>query len=359
MEDKHLRSFKIPKDKVYRRIYFAKPGSESQKLDQILAYKLDLLLDSNFENSSYGFRRGRSSLQALLEFKSYNEETQHKNFLKSDIENCFGNIHHGIVREILYKTINDDALNEEVVSRFKVGYYQNNKLQGLKRSTGLYPGQNFSPVLVNLVLDTAIDKWVKKSLSAKIKGGYQYWRFADDLLFSFQYQSDLRLAKRLLTRRLKKFRLGFNDKKTRVIEHGLTQSTSFDWLGFNIELANQTVNFSIPKDKILNTMSHMAELIKKLDLLNEDEQLKLALKIFQKIQGFVSYFKHLCDETNLRQIQDKLYLCFHEYSKDCKCLKTHSRNINLVCKEMGKVYLYSMELILERHSATCLTVQHG
>ena len=90
----------------------------------------------------------------------------------------------------------------------------------IKSSTGAPQGGVISPVLANIYLHYVIDLWVTKVVKKHMRGKLYSFRYADDVLFAFQYRQDAIRFVKALRQRLKKFSLQLNEDKTKLCRFG-------------------------------------------------------------------------------------------------------------------------------------------
>jgi RNA-directed DNA polymerase len=99
-----------------------------------------------------------------------------------------------------------------------------------------------SPVLANIYLHEALDLWFEKEVKPRMKGKVQLYRYADDLIVTFEIKEDADKFMEVLPKRLGKFGLELHPDKTKVIEFGRaawakgkrnkTKTATFNFLGF-------------------------------------------------------------------------------------------------------------------------------
>ena len=100
-----------------------------------------------------------------------------------------------------------------------------------------------SPLLANIYLHYALDLWADQWRRKQAKGDVIIVRYADDIVFGFQYRSEAMKFLGALRRRLGKFNLELHNEKTRLIEfgrfaaenrrgRGKGKPETFDFLGF-------------------------------------------------------------------------------------------------------------------------------
>lgn len=102
-------------------------------------------------------------------------------------------------------------------------------------ATGTPQGGIVSPVLANIYLHYALDKWVEHVVVPNSKGQVYLCRYADDFVCAFQFEHDAIRFYNELAKRLAKFNLQLAEEKTNIIRFSRFWSkdkTKFDFLGF-------------------------------------------------------------------------------------------------------------------------------
>ena len=87
-------------------------------------------------------------------------------------------------------------------------------------TVGTPQGAVISPLLANVFLHYVLDLWIQWWRSEHGRGEIVVIRYADDFVIGFEHKSEAEACLDQLRKRLAKFGLKFNDKKTRLIEFG-------------------------------------------------------------------------------------------------------------------------------------------
>jgi RNA-directed DNA polymerase len=80
---------------------------------------------------------------------------------------------------------------------------------------GTPQGSIVSPVLANIYLHYALDKWFKSDVERRSDGNAFLVRYANDFVAAFRYHRDAASFHRRLKTRLAKFSLTLSEEKTR------------------------------------------------------------------------------------------------------------------------------------------------
>jgi RNA-directed DNA polymerase len=293
-----VREVLIPKE--------GKPGATrplgiSNLEDKIVQKMTKKVLESIYEplflSCSYGFRPGKcchTAIQALLDHLYKNEI---RTVIDIDLKNFFGAIDHQILENILREKIKDPKFMRYISRMFKSGVLAKGELTISEE--GVPQGSICSPVMANIFAHYAIDVWIEEMVKPVCKGTIELFRYADDAVICCQYDEDAQRIKSTLRKRLEKFKLQFNEEKTKLVSfnkeeasRGIKQGT-FDFLGFTFYWGNSKTGRIIPKLKtraktIRTKLRKVKEWAKQI---RNAKPLKEIWKTFKaKLRGHVQYY---------------------------------------------------------------------
>ena len=191
---------------------------------------LEPKLEPCFMQDSYAYRPNKSAHQAL-------EVTRKRCWempwvLEFDIKGLFDNIDH----ELLMKALNSHTNEKWVllyVKRWLTAPLQNEDGTCVARSMGTPQGGVISPILANLFMHYAFDKWMER-----VFPNLKWCRYADDGLVHCQTYAQAELVKTKLSTRFKECGLELHPLKTKIIycknpnRSGKYKEISFDFLGY-------------------------------------------------------------------------------------------------------------------------------
>ena len=212
-----------------KRSYIPKPGSEKGRPlgiscfeDKIveLAVKrvLEPIYEAGFEDSSYGYRPGRSQHACLDELGRTVQQKRISYVVEADIKNFFDEVNHEWMIKFLEHRIGDPRVIRLIKRMLRGGILE----AGLVKVTeaGTPQGSILSPLLSNIYLHYVLDLWFSRRVTKQSRGETYYFRFADDFLACFQYQNDAEKFLTMLLERLDMFGLKVAEEKTHCIEFG-------------------------------------------------------------------------------------------------------------------------------------------
>lgn len=163
-----------------RRVEIPKPDGGTRKLgiptvldrfiQQAVGQVLNQIYDSNFSESSFGFRPRRRAQDAIEQSKRYVEEG-YKTVVDIDLEKFFDKVQHDVLMNKLKQRIKDWRALKLIRKYLKAGI-MNDDNEVIEATEGTPQGGPLSPLLSNILLDY-LDKELEKR-------GHKFCRYADD-----------------------------------------------------------------------------------------------------------------------------------------------------------------------------------
>jgi group II intron reverse transcriptase/maturase len=163
-----VRSVEIPKPQGGMR-QLGIPTVVDRLIQQALHQVLSLIFEPQFSESSYGFRPGRSTHQAVQKARDYVAEGR-RWLVDLDLEKFFDRVNHDILMSRLARKISDKRVLRLIRRYLQAGMMTGGVVS--PRVEGTPQGGPLSPLMSNVLLDD-LDKELERR-------GHKFCRYADD-----------------------------------------------------------------------------------------------------------------------------------------------------------------------------------
>lgn len=239
-----LRRVWIPKANSKELRPLGIPTMIDRAVQAIYHLGVDPAVEVNSDPNSFGFRKFRSTQDAITTIRSLLDKKNHPQWiLEADISKCFDKIDHDFLIKhtpICHKMVLKQWLKSGVMDQ----------LNYIDTEEGTPQGGIISPTLCNIALN-GIEKHIK-SHNPLVKGispGVHVIRYADDMVITAKSKEIAYKNKDLLNDFLKERGLQLNETKT-LITH---VKNGFDFLGFQIRRMkwNSRLNNVTDQDTVL------------------------------------------------------------------------------------------------------------
>src|SRR6202166_4925987 len=114
--------------------------------------------------------------------------------------------------------VGDQRLISLIRRWLKAGVFENGEVHPSEE--GAPQGGSISVTLSNVYLHYVLDLWFERVVKPRLRGEACMVRYIDDFVLCFQFRSDALRAQEALTKRLSKFSLALEPKKTKLVEFG-------------------------------------------------------------------------------------------------------------------------------------------
>jgi len=213
---------KVGKPGEYRMLGI--PAIYDRVCQQALLNRLESIFEPVFDDASFGYRRGRSTHDALR--KVWKEiESGGEWIVDADLKDFFGSVDHAKLLTLVAQRVADGRVLRLIEAMLKAGSYGQGRLFPTERGTP--QGGIVSPLLSNILL-TPFDREMRRK-------GYQITRYADDWVVTCQSAAQARAGLAAAQRVLNALGVQLNPQKTRIVHvrHG------FEFLGYKIKCGKQ------------------------------------------------------------------------------------------------------------------------
>jgi len=179
---------------------------------------LSPIYEEMFLDSSYGFRPKRNTHQALDALAYAIDRRPVRYILDLDIRAFFDRVNQDWLRRFLGHRIADQRLLRLITKWLKAGVMEEGRWELTERGTP--QGSVISPILANIYLHYGLDLWQRMWRFREAVGYMEMVRYADDVVFTFQYRRDAERFQEELRDRLDQFGLSMHPEKTHLLEFG-------------------------------------------------------------------------------------------------------------------------------------------
>ena len=278
---------------------------------EVVKAHLERIVEPLFHDSSYGYRPQRSCHQAVE--KATQNAMKFGWAIDLDIKSFFDTINHELMMKAVKHYCTDKWILMYVERWLKAGTMQNDGTY-LDRLTGTPQGGVISPLLANIFLHVAFDKWMEKKHPEK-----PFERYADDIIVHCKTEKQAKYLMLAISRRFTKCKLSIHPIKSKIVNfRGITQNKyprSLDFLGFSLRpyWGKTTKGYKLMITSFISTQS-VSKVLDKFNKLKihkwrkSIEKLSEALKPI--IRGVMNYYcKFWASHTRYlwRQLNVHLY----------------------------------------------------
>jgi RNA-directed DNA polymerase len=229
-----VRQHPIPKrDKPGEYRLLGIPTIYDRVCQQALLNRLEPIFEPVFDDASFGYRRGRSTKDALR--KIWREIRGGSEWIvDADLRNFFGSVDHEKLLTLVAQRVADGRTLRLIEAMLKAGSYGKGQLFPSERGTP--QGGVVSPTLSNILL-TPFDREMRLR-------GYQLTRYADDWVITCKSAAEARAAVEAAGRILKQLGVELHPQKTRIVH----AQDGFEFLGYKIKHGKKKLY--LPESKI-------------------------------------------------------------------------------------------------------------
>lgn len=192
------------------------PTLEDKVLQRAAVMLLEPIYETDFEDCSYGFRKGRSAHQAIEALWQQSMSKAGGWILELDIRKFFDEIDHAELMTFLKHRVRDGALLRLIGKWLNAGVMENGCIS--YSESGSPQGGVISPLLANIYLHYTLDRWFIEEVRPRMQGPADLVRFADDAVFSFSNEKDARRVLDVLAKRFARYSLRLHPDKTKLVD---------------------------------------------------------------------------------------------------------------------------------------------
>jgi len=206
------------------------PTVSDRTAQMVVKMYLEPLVEPHFHPDSYGYRPGKSAIDAVGVARK--RCWQYNWVIDLDIKGFFDNLDHSLVMRAIRKYTNCRWIILYIERWLKApAQLEDGTL--VERNKGTPQGGVASPLIANIFLHLAFDEWMRKTHSDIL-----FERYADDVIAHCKTEAQAQLVKRSIEKRLIKCKLELHPEKTKTVyckddrRRERHSHEKFDFLGY-------------------------------------------------------------------------------------------------------------------------------
>jgi RNA-directed DNA polymerase len=195
----------------------------------VVKSRLEPAVDPLFHPDSYGYRPGKSALEAVGQARQRCGKRDW--VIDLDSKGFFDNIDHDLLMRAVKKHAKDTWV-VLYIERWLKAPAQDEAGHVTERGKGTPQGGVISPLLANLFLHYAFDVWMRKT-----SPHLPFERYADDAIVHCRTEAEAQEVRGAIAARMQECRLELHPEKTKIVyckdddRRGTYPNEKFDFLG--------------------------------------------------------------------------------------------------------------------------------
>jgi RNA-directed DNA polymerase len=286
----------IPKDDGKRKRKLGIPTVSDRVAQQVIKSYLEPRFEAEFSPRSYGYRPLMDAHQAVEQVRR-NVQRYHW-VIDMDISGFFDNMSHELLLKALDRHVQEKWVKMYITRWLQAPIEDRKGNQRLRNGNGTPQGGVISPLLANLFLHYALDRWLEINYPA-----LSFVRYADDIVVHCNSQIEAEGVLTAIRDRLVKFRLELNERKTKIVyckkdhREEKFKTVKFDFLGFSFQprsTSNKNGEMFLGYDCAISRKSEnkIADVFRnsKFHLWSGSNIYRIAEFFNPKIRGWINYY---------------------------------------------------------------------
>jgi RNA-directed DNA polymerase len=242
-----VRKVEIPKPDGKGTRSLGIPTVLDRFIQQAILQVLTPIFDPHFSENSYGFRPGRSALDAVKKARGH-VEAGYRYVVDIDLEKFFDRVNHDVLMARVARRVKDKQLLRLMGNYLRAGIMEEGVTQ--VREEGTPQGGPLSPLLSNILLDE-LDKELERR-------GHRFCRYADDCNIYVKSKAAGERVMESITQFLeKRLRLKVNREKSAV-----DRPWKRKFLGYTMTV-NMSPKLKVSQNSLKRAKARIREIMRK------------------------------------------------------------------------------------------------
>jgi len=228
-----VREKGIPKSNGDTR-YLGVPTVGDRIVQQVIKTRIETKLEAVFSPNSWGYRPKRGMFGAL---KAVRHNVRHQGWvIDMDIAAFFDNVSHAKLNLALDRHVREPWIRTLINRWLSAGIQEEDGDLRYRQGRGTPQGGVISPLLANLYLHYALDRWLEEEHPT-----IKFVRYADDVIVHCNSYEQACHIRNEIRRRLESCELEMSEEKTQIVfckrsnRRSAYKQISFDFLGYTFQ----------------------------------------------------------------------------------------------------------------------------
>ncbi|MBD2786424.1 group II intron reverse transcriptase/maturase [Xenorhabdus sp. DI] len=308
---------------------------------------LNRIYEPLFLPCSYEFRPGLNCHAALKALQQQTYRNWNGAVVEIDIRQYFNTIPHIELMSLLRKKISDRRFLRLIEVLITAPVIEGKQVSENVR--GCPQGSILSPVLANIYLHHVTDEWFDEISRSHIHGRAEMVRYADDMVFTFEFMSEAERFYKVLPKRLNKYGLELHDDKSQLIPAGHIAAlranqegrrlSTFNFLGFTCYWGKSRkglwrLKLTSRKDRFAAKLKGLRDFLWK-NLNTPDKRLILTI-VIRVIRGWINYHGISDNQRRVGQfIYQSTRILYRWFNRKGGRRRLTWKKLNLILKMLG------------------------
>ena len=285
----------IPKDDGKKR-KLGIPTVNDRVAQQVIKSYLEPRLEAEFLDESYGYRPLKNTHQALAQVRR--NVLKYSWVIDMDISGFFDNMSHELLTKALERHVEEKWVKMYIKRWLESPIEDRDGNKRYRIGKGTPQGGVISPLLANLFLHYAFDKWIGIKYPQ-----LSFVRYADDIVVHCNSETEAEEVLSAIRERLSCCELDLNEKKTKIVfcktarRKAKGKAVKFDFLGFSFQprpATNKEGTLFLSYDCAISRKSELkiGEILRKSEFHNwtGSDIMRIAKEFNPRLQGWLNYY---------------------------------------------------------------------